>query len=119
LAFQHDLGGLVAAINDEPTLTIVVVENQGGAIFGYLPISEVVDVGLFRQLFTTPPSLNIAEVVKALGIEHIQISDLRSLGGHLERHEGLRVISIAINPDLDMDQHHRIREAIQQSIAMA
>ena len=119
LAFQHDLGGLVAAINDEPTLTIVVVENQGGGIFGYLPISEVIDIGLFRQLFTTPQSLNIAEVVKALGIEHIQISDLRSLGGHLERHEGLRVISIAINPDLDMDQHHRIREAIQQSIAMA
>jgi 2-succinyl-5-enolpyruvyl-6-hydroxy-3-cyclohexene-1-carboxylate synthase len=100
-------------------LTIIVVENQGGSIFSYLPISEVVDVSLFRQLFTTPQSLNIAEVVKALGIEHIQASDLQTLGGHLERHEGLRVISIAISPDLDLDQHRRIGEAIQQSVVLA
>ena len=117
LAFQHDLGGLVAAINDNLTLTIIVVENQGGGIFDYLPISKVVDASLFQQLFTTPQNLNISEVVKALGIEHRQVTDLQTLTVHLERHGGLRVITIPVDADLDLDQHQRISQAIQQSVA--
>ena len=116
LAFQHDLGGLVAALNDDLTLTIIVVENQGGGIFDYLPISQVVDASLFQQLFTTPQTLNITEVVKALGIEHKQITDLQTLAAHLEQHDGLRVITIPIDADLDLEQHRRITEAIQQSV---
>ena len=117
LAFQHDLGGLAAAINDDLTLTIIVVENQGGGIFDYLPISKVVDASLFQQLFTTPQTLDITQVVKALGIEHRQITDLQTLAAQLERHDGLRVITIPIDADLDLEQHRRINEAIQQSVA--
>ena len=113
LAFQHDLGGLVAAASDEVTLTVIVIENQGGAIFDYLPISELVDADLFNMLFRTPQGLDIAEVVEALGVEHIQVSDLRALGSCLEEHDGLRIISIRVDPDLDRDQHRRIRQAIE------
>ena len=117
LAFQHDLGGLVAAINDDLSLTIIVVENQGGGIFDYLPISKVVDASLFQQLFTTPQNLNISEAVKALGIEHRQVTDLQTFTAHLEQHGGLRVITIPVDADLDLDQHQRISQAIQQSVA--
>ncbi|MEC9339581.1 MAG: 2-succinyl-5-enolpyruvyl-6-hydroxy-3-cyclohexene-1-carboxylic-acid synthase [Actinomycetota bacterium] len=116
LAFQHDFGGLIAAVGDKTTLTIVVIENQGGGIFDYLPISEMIDGHLFHTLFRTPQALNIGQAVEALGVEHIQVSDLQTLGGHLAKHEGLRVISIPVDPDLDRRQHDQISQAIENRL---
>ena len=76
----------------------------------------MVDGHLFHKLFRTPQALNIGQAVEALGVEHIQVSDLQTLGGHLAEHEGLRVISIAVDPDLDRRQHDQISQAIENRL---
>ena len=47
-------------------LVIVVLNNDGGGIFRYLPIAKHDDV--FEALFTTPHGLSFAPVAKALGL---------------------------------------------------
>ena len=76
----------------------------------------MVDGHLFHKLFRTPQALNISQIVEGLGVEHIRVSDLQTLGGHLAKHEGLRVISIPVDPDLDRRQHDQISQAIENRL---
>ena len=62
----HDLSSLSLAAMVETLLVIVVLNNDGGGIFRYLPIAKHSDV--FEALFTTPHGLSFAPVAKALGL---------------------------------------------------
>ena len=62
----HDLSSLTLAAMVETPLVIVVLNNDGGGIFRYLPIAKHEDV--FEALFTTPHGLSFAPVAKALGL---------------------------------------------------
>jgi 2-succinyl-5-enolpyruvyl-6-hydroxy-3-cyclohexene-1-carboxylate synthase len=84
LALLHDLAGLVAARLHGLALTIVVVNNDGGGIFSFLPQAAVdrPDAGLpahFEELFGTPHGIDVGPLVAALGAEHrvVAAADLR------------------------------------------
>jgi 2-succinyl-5-enolpyruvyl-6-hydroxy-3-cyclohexene-1-carboxylate synthase len=62
----HDLNSLSLAAMVKTPLVIVVLNNDGGGIFRYLPIAKHDDV--FEALFTTPHGLSFAPVAKALGL---------------------------------------------------
>ena len=64
-AFLHDLGS-AAAVGLGAELTVMVLDNGGGAIFGLLPIAEAPGVD-FERLFTVPHGLDLAAVVSGLG----------------------------------------------------
>ena len=52
LAFLHDAGGLFAARDRAASCTIVVLHDDGGGIFSFLPIAEHGEEVRFRELFT-------------------------------------------------------------------
>jgi 2-succinyl-5-enolpyruvyl-6-hydroxy-3-cyclohexene-1-carboxylate synthase len=62
----HDLPslGLLRAVRSP--LVLVVLNNDGGGIFRYLPIARHEDV--FERLFTTPHGLAIAPIARAFGL---------------------------------------------------
>ncbi|MCS5617959.1 MAG: thiamine pyrophosphate-dependent enzyme [Pirellulales bacterium] len=64
-ALLHDLSSL-PVLREHP-VTVVVVNNGGGAIFGFLPIAAADDV--FEEAFAGPPSTHLGAVARALGIE--------------------------------------------------
>ena len=66
LAFLHDLGSLPAAARMGAELTVAVLDNGGGAIFGMLPIARSPGVDLER-LFTFPHHLDLTEAASGLG----------------------------------------------------
>jgi 2-succinyl-5-enolpyruvyl-6-hydroxy-3-cyclohexene-1-carboxylate synthase len=65
LAFLHDVGGLRAAAGLE-NLDYVVIDNDGGAIFDFLPQAAELDADMFRTLFTTPHGLDLDAVAAAV-----------------------------------------------------
>jgi 2-succinyl-5-enolpyruvyl-6-hydroxy-3-cyclohexene-1-carboxylate synthase len=72
LSFLHDLNALVAARLHDLTATIVVVDNDGGGIFSFLPQAgtDSPEVGLpehYEELFGTPHGVDIGPIVTALG----------------------------------------------------
>ena len=132
LAFRHDIGGLVGALDNEPAaqggpggfdLTVVVVDNGGGTIFSFLPAYGVIDAEAFDRLLTTPPGRSSAELANglsaAMGFEHhhIQSSDeLHVLLSGSGSNRGLRVITIDTDADANRDQHRRLADAVATAV---
>ena len=70
VAAIHDLGGLAAAARlSVDNLTVVVIDNGGGAIFSFLPVANVVDGPQFSKLFATPHGTDIGAFADALGFD--------------------------------------------------
>lgn len=65
LGFLHDINGLVGAADRGLDVTYVVVDNDGGGIFSFLPQADHRD---FELLFGTPHGLDIPKVAEAYGI---------------------------------------------------
>jgi 2-succinyl-5-enolpyruvyl-6-hydroxy-3-cyclohexene-1-carboxylate synthase len=80
VATVHDLGGLAAIARSDLDLLIVVIDNDGGGIFSFLPVARHADVVHFDELFHTPHGTDIVAVARALGIaarDAASIAELR------------------------------------------
>jgi 2-succinyl-5-enolpyruvyl-6-hydroxy-3-cyclohexene-1-carboxylate synthase len=69
LAFVHDANALVALVERRADLRIVVVDNDGGGIFSFLPQATELGHDRFEQLFGTPHRVDIVALATALGVE--------------------------------------------------
>jgi 2-succinyl-5-enolpyruvyl-6-hydroxy-3-cyclohexene-1-carboxylate synthase len=65
LSFHHDVTGLLAAKRFDVPLTIVLIHNDGGGIFSFLPQHALHTQ--FEQLFGTPHGLDFQPIVEAYG----------------------------------------------------
>ena len=66
LAFLHDVSGLVNL--REVPCTFVVLDNDGGGIFSFLPQADSVGPAVFEQLFGTPPTSDVGAVARGFGL---------------------------------------------------
>jgi 2-succinyl-5-enolpyruvyl-6-hydroxy-3-cyclohexene-1-carboxylate synthase len=70
LAALHDLGGLVVPAHEQrPHLQIIVLNDDGGAIFAGLEHSQPHVADRFDRFFATPHGLDLAAAAAALGTE--------------------------------------------------
>lgn len=83
VALAHDLGGLLAARRTGTKLTIVLINNDGGGIFHFLPIASQTEI--FEQHVATPPGLDFARAATLYGLEHTRPSTLAALDLALTR----------------------------------
>jgi 2-succinyl-5-enolpyruvyl-6-hydroxy-3-cyclohexene-1-carboxylate synthase len=70
LAFLHDTNGLLHAAG-ERDLTYVVIDNDGGGIFSYLPQHDLAE---FERLFATPHGRDLVAIARAHGVEAAAVS---------------------------------------------
>jgi 2-succinyl-5-enolpyruvyl-6-hydroxy-3-cyclohexene-1-carboxylate synthase len=68
VALIHDLGGLLRASRPETRLTIVLLHNDGGGIFDFLPVSgEGAD---YVEHVATPHGLDFAHAAALFGLDY-------------------------------------------------
>jgi 2-succinyl-5-enolpyruvyl-6-hydroxy-3-cyclohexene-1-carboxylate synthase len=79
----HDLSSLSLAAMVETPLVIVVLNNDGGGIFRYLPIAKHGDV--FERLFATPHGRSFAAFAKAFGLPSESPRSRAALGAAVRR----------------------------------
>ena len=94
LALLHDTNGFLCRHKFRGHLTIVLVNNNGGGIFSYLPIADFTDY--FEEFFATPQQINFADLCKTYQVEHRLISsweDLTNLLNPLPV-SGIRVLEL-------------------------
>ncbi len=68
LSFHHDLNALAAIREGRARATIVVVNNDGGGIFSFLPVARHGDA--FEHYFGTPHGLALARVAALYGVPY-------------------------------------------------
>ncbi|HEX3979040.1 MAG TPA: thiamine pyrophosphate-dependent enzyme, partial [Solirubrobacteraceae bacterium] len=106
VALAHDIGGLIAARRLGLDLTIVVVNNDGGGIFNFLPVSEEGDA--FEQHIATPHGLDFARVAALYGLDHTRADTAADLAGALRR-PGL--IEVRTNRAENLALHRSLADA--------
>ena len=72
VTFAHDLAGLASIREAGGPITIIVIDNGGGAIFDNLPISSQPDV--YERFVLTPPAINIQSAAAAYGIDYLELA---------------------------------------------
>ena len=77
LALYHDMNGLLAAKLHALDATVVVINNDGGGIFSFLP--QAAQPAHFEQLFGTPHGLEFEPVATLYGARYHRTDDRAQL----------------------------------------
>ncbi len=95
LTAVHDITGLVIGPHEpRPDLTIVVSNNDGGAIFSTLEPGEPRHSRAFERVFGTPHGVLLAELVEGCGAEHVLVSTADELADAIAEPAGIRVVEV-------------------------
>lgn len=114
LSLLHDVNGFLLEPRDV-TLTIVVVNNDGGGIFHFLPQARF--PAELERLFATPHGRDLAAVVGAYGVAHQLVRTRDELEAALGVVEGIRVVEVRTERDANVAFHERVSEAVKAVLA--
>jgi 2-succinyl-5-enolpyruvyl-6-hydroxy-3-cyclohexene-1-carboxylate synthase len=127
IAFLHDLNALVAARLHGLSATILLVNNDGGGIFSFLPQAQpgvpVAGSGLpehYEELFGTPHGIDLGPIVTALGGEHRLVGDAAALDVAIRAsvgRPGVRVIELRTDRARNLELHRDLAAAVRQALA--
>ena len=96
LSFFHDLTGLLMAKHGEINATIVVVNNDGGGIFSFLPQAE--HGYHFEEVYGTPHGLSFKAVAELYGLDYTRVGGWGEFGEAVGRGVGTNGTSIVEVP---------------------
>lgn len=117
LTFFHDLNGLLAAKQYGLDMTIIVINNDGGGIFSFLPQAERREH--FEALFGTPTGLDYEHVVHMYGGSFVRIDDwaaFRDAFKEAMQSSGLQVIEVPTERQSNVDMHRRIWQRVSKGL---
>ncbi|GGH86031.1 2-succinyl-5-enolpyruvyl-6-hydroxy-3-cyclohexene-1-carboxylate synthase [Pullulanibacillus pueri] len=115
LAFFHDMNGLMVAKHYQLNVTIIVVNNNGGGIFSFLPQAQEAEEA-FEVLFGTPLDYDIETVAQLYNAHYYKAHDVRSFEQALQQSQaqkGIKIIEAKTNRPENVQAHRKLWEAIR------
>jgi 2-succinyl-5-enolpyruvyl-6-hydroxy-3-cyclohexene-1-carboxylate synthase len=120
IAFLHDSTALLGLAAREVDLTIVVVDNRGGAIFSFLPQRELLAAERFELLFGTPHDVDLAALAVVHGLPAMTVHDASGLGPALAAAQGApgtHVIVVHTDREANVAVHRALDAAVHTAIS--
>jgi len=114
LGLLHDVGGLAALRDVSTQVRIVVIDNDGGGIFGFLPQAEALSGGEFEALLGTPRGVDVAKAADLFDLPHRRIESLEELPDALEAGTGL--IEVQVDRAANVALHRDLAEAVSEAL---
>jgi 2-succinyl-5-enolpyruvyl-6-hydroxy-3-cyclohexene-1-carboxylate synthase len=115
LGLLHDIGGLAALREVETPVRIVVIDNDGGGIFHFLPQQQALADDEFEALLGTPRGVDVAKAASLFDLPHHRLESLAELPIALATGTGL--IEVKTNRHTNVAVHQRITKRVQAAIA--
>jgi 2-succinyl-5-enolpyruvyl-6-hydroxy-3-cyclohexene-1-carboxylate synthase len=109
LCFLHDTNGLLGSSGPA---TFVVLDNDGGGIFSYLPPADLPE---FEELFATPHGLDLVEIARAHGSTATRVEDAADLPDAIAS-GAFRVLVVPMDRAKSVERHRAIWEAVEQAV---
>ncbi len=123
VALAHDIGGLLAATRLELKLTIVLIDNGGGGIFDFLPISRTAmaqEYDIYNRHIATPTGLDFAQAAGLYGLAHERVETVPAFRTALERAFSPQVdsaiVQVLTERAHNVELHRQIWAAVAQSL---
>ena len=114
VALLHDAGGLLAGRRLGLDLDIVLLNNDGGGIFEFLPVAGEGD--FFEEHVATPHGVDFAHLAAFYGCAHERADDLAGVTGALGR-GGTTIVEVRTDRAENLALHRRATEAALAAIA--
>jgi len=107
LAFLHDSNALLFLSHLIGSLTVILINNQGGGIFEHLPVAQLSE---FEKCFSTPQNCDFKKLCEAHALEHLLCENEKDLISFLHNPpvQGMRVIEIRTDRKADRDTRRHL-----------
>ncbi len=115
LAFLHDASSLTGLAERGADVRIVVVDNDGGAIFSFLPQATAVAPKVFELLYGTPHGTDLLALAAAHGLRTAEAASLDDVVGALCA-PGPSVTRCRTDRHTNVDVHARINAAVVRAL---
>jgi len=109
VALAHDIGGLIAGRRLGLALTIVLLHNDGGGIFEFLPVAGEHDV--FEEHVATPHGLDFAHAASLYACKHAlaeSLANFRELLADAMRASATTIIEVRTDRAENLALHRRM-----------
>jgi 2-succinyl-5-enolpyruvyl-6-hydroxy-3-cyclohexene-1-carboxylate synthase len=117
VALAHDLGGLLAAKRLRMALTIVLVDNDGGGIFEFLPVAGATDA--FEEHVATPTGLDAERVAQLFGLDYAAPADPAAFAAAVTAALGsgrTTLIHVRTDRKANVTEHRAVWEAVRSQV---
>jgi 2-succinyl-5-enolpyruvyl-6-hydroxy-3-cyclohexene-1-carboxylate synthase len=115
IALLHDVNGLINLVDRNIDLRIVVIDNNGGGIFSFLPQAQALNSERFEKLFGTPHRVDFELLSRAHQIAYHAISNLDELGEVLSL-RGSWIARISTDRNENVKVHERINQMVASNL---
>ena len=122
VALAYDIGALVSARRLRLPLTLIVVDNEGGGIFDFLPVAKTRPRSTFETHISTPTGLDCADVATTFGLVYRPATTVDELRAALDAglaHDGVSLIHVHTDRAHNVRLHRSLWRAVEQALAGA
>jgi 2-succinyl-5-enolpyruvyl-6-hydroxy-3-cyclohexene-1-carboxylate synthase len=118
VSFYHDMNGLLCARRYAPPLLVVLVHNDGGGIFSYLP-QAALDPAEYEPLFGTPHGLDFQHAAALYGLPHRRVvtpAAFRAAVAEWLAEGGTRIVEVPSDRARSAAQHRAVWAAAAAAV---
>jgi 2-succinyl-5-enolpyruvyl-6-hydroxy-3-cyclohexene-1-carboxylate synthase len=115
LGLLHDIGGLAALRDVSTPVRILVIDNDGGGIFHFLPQESTLDPDEFEALLGTPRGVDTAKAAALFDLPHRRLESLDQLPEALAAGTGL--IEVKTDRQANVAAHRRLAERVRGALS--
>ena len=118
LALLHDLNSLALLRDVGVPVTVVVLNNNGGGIFSFLPIAEFPEH--FEKLFAAPHGRRFKEAAALFDLDYYRACSRESFVDAYEtagKSGASAIIEVGTDREDNVRVHRRFEEAVAQAVA--
>jgi 2-succinyl-5-enolpyruvyl-6-hydroxy-3-cyclohexene-1-carboxylate synthase len=114
LGLLHDLGGLASLRDVSTPVRIVVIDNDGGGIFHFLPQERALANDEFEALLGTPRGVDAGKAAALFDLPHRRLESLADLPDALAAGTGL--IEVKTDRTTNVASHRHLQERVQAAL---
>jgi 2-succinyl-5-enolpyruvyl-6-hydroxy-3-cyclohexene-1-carboxylate synthase len=117
VALAHDIGGLLSATRLGLAVAIVLLNNDGGGIFHFLPVA--VEGDAFEQHVVTPHQLNFAHAAALYSCRFERARTPAALRDAVERalSSATTIVEVPTDREQNLRLHRRVEASVREALS--
>lgn len=113
LAFYHDMNGLLMAKLNDIHINVVILNNDGGGIFSYLPQKTAAEQ-YFERLFGTPTGLNFEYTAMLYDFSFKRLNNITDFSQVSFSNMNSYIYEILTNREDNLEQHQLLYQKLSE-----